>query len=54
MAIGSKGKGKSAGARIIIHIQHSDNTVFLLTIYDKSEQEDLSDNELRYLLSFIQ
>ena len=54
LAITSKGKGKSGGARIIIHIQHVDNSVFLLTIYDKSEQEDLSDKELKYLLSFIE
>ncbi|MHB8853697.1 MAG: type II toxin-antitoxin system RelE/ParE family toxin [Ignavibacteriaceae bacterium] len=53
LAINSKGKGKSGGARIIFHIQYIDNTVFLLTVYDKSEQEDLSDKELKYLLSFI-
>ena len=52
--IASKGKGKSGGARIIIHIQHIDNTVFLLTIYNKSEQETISDKELKYLLSFIE
>ena len=52
--IASKGKGKSGGARIIIHVQHIDNTVFLLTIYDKSEQETISDKELKYLLSFIE
>ena len=54
LAIASKGKGKSGGARIIIYVQHVDNRVFLLTIYDKSEQEDLSDKELKYLLSFIE
>jgi len=53
LSISSKGKGKSGGARIITHVQHDNNTVFLLTIYDKSEQKDIIDNEIKYLLSFI-
>ena len=53
MAIASKGKGKSGGARIITHVHVSENTVYLLTIYDKSEQADISDNEVKYLLSLI-
>lgn len=54
LAIKSKGKGKSGGARIITHLQYSDNNVFLLSVYDKSEQDDITDNEIEYLLSFIQ
>lgn len=54
LAIASKGKGKSGGARIITHLQVVDNSVFLLAIYDKSEQENISDKEINYLLSFIQ
>ena len=41
MAIASKRKGKSGGARIITHFHVSDDTVVLLFIYEKSEQETL-------------
>ncbi|MEI7978408.1 MAG: type II toxin-antitoxin system RelE/ParE family toxin [Bacteroidota bacterium] len=53
LAIASKGKGKSGGARVISHIKVIENTVFLLTIFDKSEQESLSDNELLEILNTI-
>jgi mRNA-degrading endonuclease RelE of RelBE toxin-antitoxin system len=50
VAIKSKGRGKSAGARLITHIHISGTAVILLTIYDKSEKADLSDEELSDLL----
>lgn len=53
MSIASKGKGKSGGARVITHVRIVDSTVYLLTIYDKSEQENISDERLSYLLSQI-
>ncbi len=53
MAISSKGKGKSGGSRIISYLQVSQNTVYLLSIYDKSERENVSDKELKELLKFI-
>jgi len=53
VAIKSKGKGKSGGARVITYLQIMENNVFLLAIYDKSEQKDISDKEIQYLLSFI-
>ena len=53
VAITSKGKGKSGGARIITNIVISDATVYLLSIYDKSDKENLSDKELTELLKFI-
>jgi mRNA-degrading endonuclease RelE of RelBE toxin-antitoxin system len=53
LAIASKGKGKSGGARVISHLKIIENTVFLLTIFDKSEQENLSDNELLEILNTI-
>ncbi len=53
LAIKSKGKGKSGGARVIIHVQVVDSNVFLLAIYDKSEQESISDKEIENLLAFI-
>ena len=54
ISLKSKGKGKSGGARVITHLQVFENNVFLLAIYDKSEQEDISNKEIEYLLSFIQ
>jgi len=54
LAIASKGKGKSGGARVITHVQVVDNNVFLLSIYDKSEQEDISDKEIKELLEYIE
>jgi mRNA-degrading endonuclease RelE of RelBE toxin-antitoxin system len=53
IAIKSKGRGKSGGARVITHVQVIENNVFLLAIYDKSEQEDITDKEIGYLLSYI-
>jgi len=53
VAVKSKGKGKSGGTRVIVHVQVIENKVFLLTIYDKSEQEDITDKEINYLLLFI-
>jgi hypothetical protein len=49
----SKGKGKSGGARVITNITVSGMKVYLLSIYDKSEKENLTDNELRGLLAYI-
>ena len=53
MAITSKVKGKKAGARVISHFYFKENTIFLLSIYDKSEIENLTDKELTDLLRFI-
>jgi mRNA-degrading endonuclease RelE of RelBE toxin-antitoxin system len=52
-AIGSKGSGKSGGARIITNIVIAEPTVYLLTIYDKSEKETISEKELEELLKAI-
>jgi len=51
--VASKGKGKSSGARVITNFIVADNTVYLLSIYDKSDQETLSDKELKELLKCI-
>jgi len=53
LSISSKGKGKSGGARIITCVKIASNNVFLLTIYDKSQKEDLSDKELKELLRHL-
>ena len=53
MAISSKGKGKSGGARVITLIlacSEEESEIGLLYIYDKSEQETLTDAELTELL----
>jgi len=50
MAISSKGKGKSGGARVITCVKVVDNDVYLLSIYDKSVKENISDKELDELL----
>lgn len=53
MAITSKGKGKSGGARMItvtaiVSVEETDVT--LLTIYDKSDRETIKDSELKKML----
>ena len=53
IAISSKGKGKSGGARVITYLQISDTSVYLLSIYDKAEQENISDKQLHELLKYI-
>ena len=53
MAIASKGKGKSGGARVITYFQVVKSTIYLLTIYDKSEKENITDAELFGLLKNI-
>ena len=53
LAIASKQKGKSVGARVITHavvFSASDSEVTLLQIYDKSDRENITDNELKLLL----
>lgn len=50
LAITSKAKGKSGGARVITCVKIVANTVYLIAIYDKSEKEDLEDKELDKLL----
>ena len=53
ISIASKGKGKSGGARVITNFFVTDGTVYLLSIYDKSEKENLSDKDLSELLKDI-
>ena len=50
IAISSKGKGKSGGARAISYVYVESNTIYLLTIYDKYEKEDLKTNELNEMV----
>ena len=57
MAISSKGKGKRGGARVITHTaiySLKDGIVTLLTIYDKSEQNDITEREVEALLKELE
>jgi hypothetical protein len=53
LRIKSKNTGKSGGGRIITCVKIIDETVHFLTIYDKSEKEDLDKGELDELLKQI-
>ena len=55
MAIVSKGKGKSHGARVITYTEaivcaDNEGTVILLTIYDKADRDSISAAEIDELL----
>lgn len=51
LAIRSKGQGKSGGARVITLVVLAEAAVTLVTMYDKSEKEDLLPGELDALLA---
>lgn len=53
IAVASKGKGRSGGARVITYLQLIGKSVFLLSVFDKSEHESISDGEIEDLLKFI-
>lgn len=53
MAISSKVSGKSGGARLITCVKVTQTTVYLLSIFDKSERESISDKEIQGLLSYL-
>ncbi|MFN0173590.1 MAG: type II toxin-antitoxin system RelE/ParE family toxin [Saprospiraceae bacterium] len=53
LAIRSKGRGKSGGARVITYVQIVADTIFLLSIYNKSDKADLQANELDDLLGQV-
>jgi hypothetical protein len=50
LAIASKGKGKSGGARVITYVRVDAETILLLSIYDKGEKATISDGELQDLM----
>lgn len=54
LAITSKNKGKSGGARVISYFYQTAETVYLLSIYDKSDTENISDKELKYLIAGVE
>ena len=50
IAIKSKGKGKSGGARIITYVLIDNREIYLLTIYDKSEFDNIGDKTLKSII----
>lgn len=54
IAISSKGKGKSGGARVITYVKIIENTIYLTSIYDKSEKNSITDKEIEQLIREIE
>ena len=50
MAIASKGKGKSGGARILSFVKVTQTTVLLFSIYSKGEVDNLTDKQIKELI----
>lgn len=53
LAIKSKGKGKSGGARVITYVVTEAKEVYLLTIYDKAELGSIDDKTLKKIIAQI-
>ena len=54
LAISSKGKGKSGGARVITYVQVNEEIVLLLSIYNKGEKDAIPDKEITRLIKNAQ
>ncbi|HMR87436.1 MAG TPA: type II toxin-antitoxin system RelE/ParE family toxin [Saprospiraceae bacterium] len=50
LSIASKNKGRSGGARIISFVKIIKETVFLLSIFNKGEIDNLSDKQIQELI----
>lgn len=50
LAIASKKKGKSGGARILTFVKIVDAVVLVFSIYNKDDRDSISDNEIQELL----
>jgi len=50
VGIASKGKGKRGGARVITFLISEHKIIYLLSIYDKSEKDTISDKEIRGII----
>jgi mRNA-degrading endonuclease RelE of RelBE toxin-antitoxin system len=53
IAIKSKGKGKSGGARVITYIVTENKEIYLLTIYDKAEIDSVDDKALKNMIKYL-
>lgn len=54
LAISSKGKGKSGGARVISFVKTLTNSVYLFSIYNKGNKDTITDKEIQELLKKFQ
>lgn len=50
LAIASKNKGKSGGARVLSFVKVTQTTVLLFSIYNKGEVDSLTDKEIKELI----
>jgi len=46
-------KGKSGGARLITYVKVTETTIYLTSIFDKSEKENITDEELKTILNLL-
>lgn len=53
LPIRSKGKGKRSGGRVITYLVNSNKEVYLLTIYDKSELDNMDDRTLKNIIQSL-
>jgi mRNA-degrading endonuclease RelE of RelBE toxin-antitoxin system len=53
VSIKSKGKGKSGGARMITYVVTENKEVYLLTIYDKAELDNIDDKTLKSIIKSV-
>jgi hypothetical protein len=56
VAVKSKNKGKSSGIRVITYsviFKITDGIIFLVTLFDKSERENISDSEIKQIIKEI-
>lgn len=53
VAVKSKGKGKSGGLRVITYLITEEQEIYLLTIYDKSEMENIDNKTLKEMIKEI-
>ncbi|MBC7448456.1 MAG: type II toxin-antitoxin system RelE/ParE family toxin [Hymenobacteraceae bacterium] len=51
LALTSKNRGKSGGARVVTCVKVVGETVYLLTVFDKADRENLAEGELDVLLA---
>ena len=50
LAIASKNKGKSGGARVMSFVKITETSVLLFSIFSKGEKDNITDNEIQELL----
>jgi mRNA-degrading endonuclease RelE of RelBE toxin-antitoxin system len=50
LAIASKNKGKSGGARVLSFVKVTENSVLLFSIYSKGEVDNLTDKQIQDLI----